>query len=404
VREAAGAITGYVAVKRDITRDLALEAQFLQAQKMQGIGRLAGGVAHDFNNLLSVILSHTEFLLDSVAELDPLREDVVEIERAGKRAAGLTRQLLAFSRKQVLAPEVLDLNHILGDMEKMLRRIIGEDVALSQELAPDLGLVKADPGQIEQVVMNLVVNARDAMAGGGALVIRTRNRDLGEEESRRADVAPGRYVEVEIADTGVGMDAQTLGRIFEPFFTTKPVGKGTGLGLATVYGIARQSGGGILVDSEIGKGTAFHILLPRDLSEAAPAARAAPAPRTAAGPATILVVEDEEPLRRVAVRILEKAGYTVLAAGDGAEAARLAAECGEIDLLLTDVIMPQMSGRALAEGLMRERPGLRVLYMSGYTDDAIVHHGVLEPGTHFLSKPFTQEGLLEKVRDVLDGA
>jgi PAS domain S-box-containing protein len=406
VRDPAGAITSYVAVKRDITPDLALEAQFLQAQKMEGIGRLAGGIAHDFNNLLSVILSCTAFVAEGLREGDPLLDDLLEVTKAGERAAGLTRQLLAFSRKQVLQPEPLDLNRIAAGIEKMLDRILGEDIELHLTLAADLGRTMADPGQIEQVIMNLAVNARDAMPEGGLLTIETSNVELDAEyAASHMAVKPGPYVMLAVTDTGCGIDEQTKGRIFEPFFTTKEPGKGTGLGLSTVYGIVKQTGGTVWVYSEPGRGTTFKVYLPRDLSAGlAPVTKPPAVPRRAKGNETILVVEDEEALRMVARRTLEAAGYKVLTAADGEEALVASdRHPGEIHLLLTDVVMPRMGGRALAAKLSKTRPGLEVLYMSGYTGDAIVHHGVLEVGTHFLAKPFSSADLTRRVREVLDG-
>jgi two-component system, cell cycle sensor histidine kinase and response regulator CckA len=406
VRDEAGSIVSYVAVKRDITRDLDLEAQLLQSQKMEGIGRLAGGVAHDFNNILSVILSYAGFALGVVKEGDALRDDIIEIRKAGERAAALTRQLLAFSRKQVLQPESLELNRILTNMEKMLQRIIGEDIDLVQVLAPDLGLVTADPGQIEQVIMNLAVNARDAMPEGGKLTIETANVELDlDYAAQHREVVPGPYVMIAVSDSGVGIDQQTMTRMFEPFFTTKGAGKGTGLGLSTVMGIVKQSGGSIFVYSEIGKGTTFKIYLPRELSTASAAgAKPTTMAQPSTGTETILVVEDEEPLRRIARRTLEAAGYKVLTAANGDEAlATSAGRGGAIHLLLTDVVMPQMSGRVLATQLTKQRPALKVLYMSGYTDNAIVHHGVLDAGTQFIAKPFTVDSLTRKVHEVLAG-
>ena len=404
VHDEAGVITSYVAVKRDITHELAMEAQFLQSQKMEGIGRLAGGVAHDFNNILSVILSSAGFALDGVREGDPLREDILEIEKAGKRAAALTRQLLAFSRKQVMEPVSLDLNRALAEMEKMLRRIIGEDVDLVQVLAPDLGLVRADPGQVEQVIMNLAVNARDAMPDGGKLTVETSNVELDEEYTKsHVGAVPGAHVMVAISDSGVGMDEQTLTRLFEPFFTTKGLGKGTGLGLSTVYGIVKQSGGSIFVYSEPGQGTTFKLFFPRESLDALPAAQAPAAPTRARGSETVLLVEDDQAVRNLARRVLDGAGYTVLAAANGGEALLICEQHpGKIHLVLSDVVMPLMGGQALVERLAKVRPGIKALFMSGYTDNAIVHHGDLDPGTNFIGKPFTQAGLAQKVRDVLD--
>jgi two-component system cell cycle sensor histidine kinase/response regulator CckA len=404
VHDAAGNITSYVAVKRDITPLLALEAQFLQAQKMEGIARLAGGVAHDFNNLLTVILSYTGFALEQLKEGDPLRDDLREVKKAGDHAATLTRQLLAFSRQQVLQPEPLDLNRILADMEKMLRRIIGEDIELVRVETPDLGLVKADPSQIEQVLMNLVINARDAMPKGGKLTIETANRELDAEYAAgHVTVEPGAYVMLAVSDTGCGMDEETKARVFDPFYTTKEKGKGTGLGLSTVYGIVKQSGGNIWLYSELGKGATFKVYLRREpAADTGPAIKRRTVPPRMTGTETILVVDDEEAVRKVIQRTLEAAGYTVLTAASGAEALLKSAQhAGEIHLLLTDVVMPQMSGRTLVEELAKTGRSLAVLYMSGYTDDAIDHHGVLDAGTHFLSKPFAMSDLARKVREVL---
>jgi CheY-like chemotaxis protein len=328
------------------------------------------------------------------------------VKQAGERAAALTRQLLAFSRKQVLQPVALDLNQSAAGVEKMLRRILGEDIDLVQTLAPDLGLTLADPGQIEQVLMNLVVNARDAMPEGGRLTIETSNVEIDEEyAARHVAVRPGPYVQLAVTDTGCGMDQQTKARLFEPFFTTKEKGKGTGLGLSTVYGIVKQSGGNIWVYSELGQGTTFKIYLPQELSATtATTTRPPTILRRSTGTETILVAEDEESLRKVARRTLDAAGYTVLTAADGDEALLTSAQhAGDIHLLLTDVVMPRMSGRTLAQELSKTRPALKILYMSGYTDNSIVHHGVLDAGTHFLGKPFTAADLARKVREVLDG-
>jgi PAS domain S-box-containing protein len=382
-----------------------LEAQLRMSQKMEAIGSLAGGVAHDFNNLVSVILSYTGFAMNAVPEGDPIQEDLAEVRKAGERAAALTRQLLAFGRKQVLQPVPLDINQTAMGVEKMLQRILGEDIDLVQKLAPDLGVTLADQGQIEQLIMNLVVNARDAMPDGGKLTIETSNVEVDEEyAARHLAVKPGSYVQLAVTDTGCGMDEQTRARIFDPFFTTKEKGKGTGLGLSTVYGIVKQSGGDIWVYSELGQGTTFKIYLPRELSVAKATVVTPPAvPMLSKGTETILVVEDEEALRKIAQRILGLAGYKVLTAANGHDALLVSAEhAGEVQLLLTDVVMPRMSGRVLAEELVKTQPNLKVLYMSGYTDDAIVHHGVLEAGIHFLPKPFTSADLMRKVREVLD--
>jgi PAS domain S-box-containing protein len=383
-----------------------LEAQLLQSQKMESIGRLAGGVAHDFNNCLNVIQGFAQLCLAGLPENDPLADNLAQVLKASERAALLTRQLLAFGRKQVLQPEVLDLNRVLAEMERLLRRIIGEDIELVHHFAPDLGLVRADPGQFGQVIMNLAVNARDAMPGGGRLTIATANEELdAESAAQREGLAAGPYVAISVTDTGKGMDGPTLARIFEPFFTTKGLGKGSGLGLSTAYGTVKQSGGAIHVESEVGRGTTFKIYLPRELSAAAAIdSRTRSDPVRATGDETILVVEDEEGLRLLVTRFLHAAGYTVLAAADG-EQALLASQqhAGKIDLLLTDVVMPRMNGRQLAERLHEIRPGLKLLYMSGYPDQAIIDHGVLATGTQLLAKPFTEADLTRKVRAVLDG-
>jgi PAS domain S-box-containing protein len=392
-------------IGRDLTLQRSLEAQLHQAQKMESIGRLAGGVAHDFNNLLSVIDGYTAFALGGLREGDPLRADLTEIQAASRRAAVLTRQLLAFSRKQILEPRVLDLGVLLRGMEKLLERIIGEDVELRFALGAGVSKVRADPGQLEQVIMNLVVNARDALPDGGHLTVETANVTLDEAYAlRRPDVRPGRYVRLAVSDDGCGMDAETQSRLFEPFFTTKSVGKGTGLGLAMVYGIVRQSGGFVWVYSEPGVGTTVKVYLPEEASGAHPVSqtRLPAVPRR--GTETVLVVEDEEGVRKLTRRMLAAAGYTVLTAANGGEALLICEQDPRpIHLVLTDVIMPRMSGKELVDRLARVRPGIKVLYMSGYTDDAIVHHGVLDPGASFIGKPFAQEDLARKVREVLDG-
>jgi two-component system cell cycle sensor histidine kinase/response regulator CckA len=387
---------------RDVTRERQLEEQFRQAQKMEAVGRLAGGVAHDFNNLLTVITSYSALMLEDLEPTDPRREDLNEILRAATGAAGLTRQLLAFSRQQVLEPRILDLNDVVGAAGKMLQRLIGEDVELVTVLAPDLGWVKADPGQIEQVIMNLAVNARDAMPDGGKLTIETSNTELDESYVRQhPPVSPGAYVQLSVSDTGIGMDEATRARLFEPFFTTKEKGRGTGLGLATVYGIVKQSAGSIWVYSEPGHGTVFKIYLPR-VHEGPVAAQPAVPPEVR-GSETVVVAEDAEGVRAVVQTVLRRNGYTVLPAPDGQTALDLVATHPEpIHLLITDVIMPGMSGRQLADRLREIRPGLKVLFVSGYTDDAIIRHGMLEPGIAFLQKPFTPESLSRKVREVLD--
>jgi len=403
IRDDAGAITHFVAIKEDISERLRLEAQFRQAQKMESVGHLASGVAHDFNNLLTVINGLTELMLEQIVDNDSLRHDVEEIHRAGERAATLTRQLLAFSRQQILAPKVVSLNTIVSGLESLLRRLLGEDIEFTVAVAPDLGAVKADPGQLEQVITNLAVNARDAMPQGGRLTIWTRNTDVADELATGygTSLPRGSYVELAVADTGIGMDEATQVRIFEPFFTTKGLGRGTGLGLSTVYGIVKQSQGFVRVTSAVGRGTTFTIYLPQVLA-AVPAAEELPA-RALTGVETVLVVEDNGGLRALTRRFLERGGYVVLDASGGTEAIELLQrETRPVQLLLTDVVMPGLSGRELAEEAGRMRPGIRTLYMSGYTSDAVVRHGVLESTVAYISKPFTAQELLHKVREVLD--
>jgi two-component system, cell cycle sensor histidine kinase and response regulator CckA len=387
----------------DISEKKTLENQLLQSQKMEAVGLLAGGIAHDFNNLLTVINSYAAFTIDSVETANPIHADLREILKAGERAALLTRQLLAFSRRQMLQPEVLDINLVVSRLEKMLSRILGEDIDMVVELASDLGRVEADPGQIEQVIMNLAVNARDAMPQGGKLSIETSDVYLDEEYAHKhVSVKPGPYVRLSVSDNGHGMDAATRERFFEPFFTTKEKGKGTGLGLSTVYGIIKQSGGNIWVYSEIDKGTTVKIYLPR-VDAPVVMQRRPVTGTTFSGKETLLVVEDEDAVREVTRRILAAASYTVLTAAGGKEALEICEQHqGTIHLVLTDVVMPEMSGRTFAERLAVLCPGIKVLYMSGYTDNAIVHHGVLASGTNFISKPFSATGLTLKVREVLD--
>jgi len=389
--------------QRDVTEQRRLEEQFRQAQKMEAVGQLAGGIAHDFNNLLTAILGNTQLLLRDLPPGDASRADVEEIRKASERAAGLTRQLLAYSRRQLLQPEVLDLNVVVAEMDRMLRRLIGEHIALATVLAPQLGRVRADPSQIEQVIVNLVVNARDAMPNGGRLTIETANVDLDEAYAERhLGAAPGAYAMLAVTDTGTGIEASVRAHLFEPFFTTKEVGKGTGLGLATVYGIVKQSGGYISVYTEVGHGSSFKVYLPR-IAAPLPPAPVASRPAATRGSETVLVVEDDHAVLALARRALEAEGYTVLAASDPADGLRLVERHGgPIHLLLTDVVMPGMSGRELAAQLAARRTGLRVLYMSGYPGDAVVHGGALAPGSAFLQKPFGPEGLARKVRDVLD--
>jgi len=386
----------------DVTERKQLEEQLRQAQKMEAVGRLAGGVAHDFNNLLTAIKGYGGLLMEALHPSDVRRADVQEINKAADRAAALTRQLLAFSRKQVLKPVVLDLNDVVADMESMLRRLIGEDVRLATGLASDLGAVRADRGQLEQVLMNLVINARDAMSGGGALTVETANVDVRRRfVDRQLSVDPGHYVMLAVKDSGCGMDEETQQHIFEPFFTTKGVG-GTGLGLATVYGIVRQSGGFVRVASAPGVGTTIAVHLPRTTDAPAAGERVpSPAP-TLDGRGTVLLCEDESAVRALARRVLEGQGYTVIEAAHGAAAlAVAAAHAAEIALLVTDVVMPEMGGRELAEQLTAARPGLRVLYMSGYTDGDILRRGLAREGRAFLQKPFTPEDLARKVQAVL---
>jgi two-component system, cell cycle sensor histidine kinase and response regulator CckA len=388
----------------DATEKRLLERQLQVAQKMEAVGRLSGGIAHDFNNLLGVIIGYSQVLKKKLGEANPLREHAEEIEKAGQRAASLTRQLLAFSRQQVLAPAVLELNALLTDLGKMLPRLIGEDVELALQLDPRIGRVKADQSQIEQVVMNLVVNARDALPRGGRLVIETANVNLDEAYTlHHPGSRVGPYVMLSVTDNGTGMNVETLAHLFEPFFTTKERGKGTGLGLATVYGVVKQSGGYVWVDSELGKGSSFKVYLPQiDEPVSAPTPAVLPAD-SFRGEETILLVEDADALRKLAHALLEQNGYHVLAAENGEAALKIAEQNHErIHLLLTDVIMPGMTGRTLADRLIALRTGLKVLYMSGYTDSAIADQGVLEPGTYLLHKPFSEETLIQKVREVLD--
>jgi PAS domain S-box-containing protein len=389
----------------DITERRALEQQLRQAQKMEAIGRLAGGIAHDFNNLLMVISGYSEFLLERLGPDPSLRGPAQEIANAAQRATSLTRQLLAFSRKQMLAPKVLDLNEVVTENLKMLTRMIGEDIDLVMVPTPTIGAVRADPGQIDQVIMNLAVNARDAMPEGGKLTIETTNVTLDENFARtHAPLEAGDYVMLAISDTGLGMDSETQSRIFEPFFTTKGA-KGTGLGLSTVYGIVKQSGAYIFVDSQPQRGTTFRTYFPRvdGKEEAAAAQESLGLPRPERGQETILLVEDETNLRRLARQYLETQGYKILEAADGAAALQIVeGHKGTIDLLLTDVVMPGMNGRELAVAITSERPGIRVLYMSGYTENAIGHNGTLYAGINLLQKPFSLPALKDKVRELLD--
>jgi two-component system, cell cycle sensor histidine kinase and response regulator CckA len=389
------------AIAEDVTDRRALEDQFRQAQKMEAVGRLAGGVAHDFNNLLMVISGYAEVLLAKLDSEHPLHEKAQAIQLASDRATTLTRQLLAFSRKQMLELKVVDVNSIVADMERLLRPLIGENVTLVAKLAPEAGFTRADVGQLEQVLMNLVVNAKDAMPGGGKLTIKTQNTVVDENHRRgQTFIHPGHYVMLSVSDTGMGMDKETQSRIFEPFFTTKEKGKGTGLGLSTVYGIVKQSGGYVMVQSEEGRGTTFQIYLPQ--VEGAEEKHATPVTRAAAGGTeTILLVEDEESVRQLVRETLMSKGYRVIEAENG-EAGLAAADGAEkIDLIITDVVMPGMGGRDLVQQLSKTRPKAKVLYLSGYTEDAVVNEGTIESGTTFLQKPFTLQTLSRKVREVL---
>jgi len=405
VRDEVGTVLGFVTVSIDLTERRNLEEQFRQSQKMDAVGRLAGGIAHDFNNLLTVIRLNTEIIMDGFDPTDPRSEDVKQIRSAAERASGLTRQLLAFSRKQILQPRVLDMNSVVGNVEPMLRRLIGEDITISTTSSAR-GYIVADPGQLEQVLMNLVVNARDAMPQGGRITIETRSVELDEHyTSEHAPVIAGRYVMLAVGDNGIGMSRDTREHAFDPFFTTKEAGKGTGLGLATVYGIVKQSGGYVWIYSEPELGTTLKLYFPEVSSSAA---FTTSEPRTASsetsrGSETILLVEDEEAVRSLTSRILKKQGYRVMAAQHGREAMEMAAkEEGHIDLVLTDVVMPGMNGRGLVERLTGIRPRIKSLYMSGYTDDDIIRRGFIEPSKSFLQKPFTSEALLQTVRKVLD--
>jgi two-component system cell cycle sensor histidine kinase/response regulator CckA len=383
------------------------EAAFRQAQRLEAVGRLASGVAHDFNNMLTAITGYGEILRAGFKPDDPMREDVDEILGAAQRAAALTKQLLAFSRQSVLQPRLVVMNEVVRGIYNMLTRIVGSKIEFRTSLDPDLGLVKADPSQMEQVILNLCVNARDAMPHGGTLELATCNVDLDADSSRDAGLEkPGKYIMIAVTDSGIGMDAETRVRIFEPFFSTKPAEKGTGLGLATVYGIVKQSGGDIWVYSEVGRGTTFKVFLPR-VDDPLPDEVASMTNRGASprGSETVLLADDEAPILKVSKRILEGAGYHVLTAPDGAKALDVAAaHKGTIDLLVTDMVMPHLGGRQLADKLRAERPGLRVLYLSGYTDTAAARQGLMEPGAEFLQKPFSTDSLVRRVREVLDSA
>lgn len=404
VHDATGTLVCYEGSFRDITDHKQLEEQLRQSQKIEAVGRLAGGIAHDFNNLLTVITGYSSLTLARLPAESALRRNVEEIKSAGDRAASLTGQLLAFSRKQVLQPVVLDINALITDHSKMLQRLVGENIELITLLTLDAGRINADPTQIEQVLMNLVVNARDAMPRGGKIVIETANVELDESYTlQHIAVKPGRYVMIAVSDTGMGMDEKTQARMFEPFFTTKEAGRGTGLGLSTVYGIVKQSGGNIWVYSELGRGTTFKVYVPWTGKQAQVYERSSSAFEHLRGTETILVVEDEEVVRNLVRETLEIYGYKVLESTGGRSASSICKNYDEpIHLVVTDVIMPEMNGRELANELAGHRPETRVLFMSGYTDDAIVHHGVLDADAHFIQKPFSTDDLARKVRDVLD--
>ncbi|MBW6505058.1 PAS domain S-box protein [bacterium] len=418
LRRPDGTIFGIMSILMDVTERKAAEEardrqaivgeQLRQSQKMDAVRRLAGGVAHDFNNLLTSISGHSDLLLHRLPEYSTLRRDVEEIRKAGDRAAALTRQLLAFSRRQILQPEVLDLNEAVTNMGETLRRLVGEDIELSTALSPSLSRVKADPGQMEQVIECLVVNARDAMPDGGRITVSTADAELSASyAASHLEVRPGPHVLLSVADTGQGMSDEAQSHLFDPFFITKEREKGTGFGLATVYGIVQQSGGHIRVNSATGRGSTFLVYLPRvePPEDGVRGADRPLLPHPSPGTETILLTEDEEGVRRLVREILSGNGYKVLEAGNGREALLLSeAHRGGIHLLLTDVMMPKMGGRELVERIRLQRPDLRILYMSGYTDDAILRHGVMENGIPFLQKPFTAEGLARKVREVLDVA
>jgi len=403
-RDGVGAATHVVGVMLEVTERRKLEHQLRQTQKMEAVGRLAGGVAHDFNNLLTAIFAFGQFVMDGLPDGELIRDDMEEVIKAAKKGQRLTSQLLAFSRRKPIAPKVVEMNAVIGDMAKMLRRLVGEDVELVTSLSSDAGKVLIDPGSLEQVVVNLAVNARDAMRDGGKLVVETANVVLTEDYGRRrgAEVRRGDYVLLAISDDGVGMDKHTQTQVFEPFFTTKGPTEGTGLGLSTCYGIVKQANGFIWVYSEPGLGTTFKIYLPRTTTELE-GEMSHPPPANTFGTETILLVEDDPQVRRLAHRILRRSGYDLIVASNGREALRMATEAGRpIRLLLTDVVMPEMSGKALADRLQALQPDLAVVYMSGYTANAIHHKGVLEPGTVLIQKPFSPDEISRVVRQVLD--
>jgi PAS domain S-box-containing protein len=399
-----GIPVGVQGIARDITRRKMLEDQLLQSQKLESVGRLAGGIAHDFNNMLTAINGYSDLVLRQLDPDDPMRQNIEEIKKAGERSAELTHQLLAFSRRQILQPEYIDLNETITETSSMLKRLIGEDIELATVLKPQVGSIKVDPGQLSQIIMNLVVNARDAMPDGGKLTIATSNVFLDPDYARsHLGILPGAYVMLSVSDTGIGMTPDQQEQIFEPFYTTKEVGKGTGLGLSTVYGIVKQSGGNILVYSEVGHGTTFKIYLPRVVQPDEAGEFQESSPKLALGTETILLVEDEDLVRSLSRQVLESCGYTVIEAVDGIEALEtLEKSETRIDLLITDVVMPRMGGPELAEKLLEKIPNLPILFASGYTDDAIVRHGVLQTNVNFIQKPFTIDDVARKVRDLLD--
>ena len=391
-----------IAFVSDISQRKALESQLLQAQKMEAVGRLAGGVAHDFNNMLTVIAGYNRMILEELPPMDPLRAYADEILKAAERAGALTNQLLAFSRRQIIQPRVMNVNAVVGQTEKMLHRLLGEDIQLVFDLKAEAGNIRADPNQIVQAIVNLAVNARDAMPTGGRIAVETANVHLDETYVRtHVGVLPGEFVMIAMTDTGHGMDPDTRQHIFEPFFTTKEQGKGTGLGLATVYGMVKQAGGDIWVYSELGKGTTFKLYFPR-VREAVSESGLTAADSRAPGGEVVLVVEDENAVRDLTIKMLKQLGYVVLAAASGAEALEISASYPDrISALITDVVMPQMSGRQVADALLAARPDMKVLYLSGYTESTVIHHGVLDSAVDFLAKPFSREALGQKVREIL---
>ena len=401
----AGEMRGVIEIGRDVTEARRLAEQLQHSQKMEAIGRLAGGIAHDFNNILTALQGYCDLLLQEVPTGSPMREDIEEVRGLGKRAAALTAQLLAFSRRQLLQPTTLDLNGVVTETQKMLRRLIGEDIDLAIDMAPDLGMVRADRGQLELVLVNLAVNARDAMAKGGKLTILTRNVEVRDDaEARAAGLKAGAYVKLTVSDTGIGMTEETLAHLFEPFFTTKPKGKGTGLGLSTAYGIITQSGGRIAVRSAPGKGAGFDIYLPRVYDAAAVGPKSSTQIQLRPGKETILLVEDEPAVRKMLRRFLVGGGYAVLEAADGADALKVASEhAGRIDLVISDVVMPRMGGEEMAKRLESLRPGIKTIFISGYTESGVIRRRAAEQDVVLLQKPFKSETLLAKVRVVLDG-